>query len=82
MADKLTERIEEAMAPLRPALDLLITVPGISRIVADVIIAVTGGDMDRFPTAGHLASWTGVCPGHNESAGRTKSTRVRPDNRS
>ncbi|MGW6412982.1 transposase [Streptomyces vinaceus] len=80
MVDKLTERIEEAMAPFRPALDPLTTVSGISRIVADVIIAETGRDMDRFPTAGHLASWAGVCPGHHESAGRTKNTRVRPGN--
>lgn len=36
--------------------------------------------MSRFPTAGHLASWAGVCPGHHESAGRVKSTRTRPGN--
>jgi hypothetical protein len=48
--------------------------------VADVIIAETGADMGRFPIAGHLASWAGVCPGSNESAGRVKSTRTRPGN--
>jgi transposase len=48
--------------------------------VADVIIAETGADMSRFPTAGHLASWAGTCPGSNESAGRVKSTQTRPGN--
>ncbi|MEY9988208.1 transposase [Streptomyces sp. V4I8] len=78
--DRLTARIEEAMAPFRPALDLLDTIPGINQAVAEVIIAETGGDMSRFTSAKHLASWAGVCPGHNESAGRTKTTKVRPGN--
>ncbi|MHB9857526.1 IS110 family RNA-guided transposase [Streptomyces sp. YIM S03343] len=77
---QLDTRIEEAMAPFRPALDLLDTIPGINRAVAEVIIAETGGDMSRFASAKHLASWAGVCPGHHESAGRTKSARVRPGN--
>ena len=66
------------MAPFRPALDLLDTIPGINQAVAEVIIAETGGDMARFTTARHLASWARVCPGHHESAGRTKNTKVRP----
>lgn len=45
-----------------------------------MIVAETGGDTARFASARHLASWAGVCPGHHESAGRTKSTRVRPGN--
>ncbi|MFJ9544516.1 IS110 family transposase, partial [Streptomyces sp. NPDC101225] len=77
---QLDERIEAAMAPFRPALDLLDTIPGINRAVGEVIIAETGGDMSRFATARHLASWAGVCPGHHESAGRTKSAKVRPGN--
>ncbi|MFD8216246.1 IS110 family transposase [Streptomyces sp. NPDC059697] len=77
---QLDTRIEEAMAPFRPALDLLDTIPGINRAVAEVIIAETGGDMARFASARHLASWAGVCPGHHESAGRTKNTKVRPGN--
>ena len=68
------------MAPFRGARDLIVTIPGISTAVADVIIAETGADMSRFPTAGHLASWAGTCPGSNESAGRVKSTHTRPGN--
>jgi len=78
---RLDERIEDAMEPFRPARDLLISIPGFSRIVAEVFIAETGADMGVFPTAGHLASWAGVSPGSNESAGRVKSTKTRPGNR-
>ncbi len=78
--EELDERIEEAMQPFRATRDLIVTIPGISTVVADVIIAETGGDMSRFPSAGHLASWAGTCPGSNESAGRVKSTHTRPGN--
>jgi transposase len=77
---ELTERIEVVIEPFRCARELIITIPGISIAVADVIIAETGADMSRFPTAGHLASWAGTCPGSNESAGRVKSTHTRPGN--
>jgi len=78
---RLDERIEEAIAPFRCARELLISIPGWSQIVADVFIAETGADMSVFPTAEHLASWAGVVPGCNESAGRVKSASVRPGNR-
>ena len=78
--DELTARIEVVIEPLRGARDLIVTIPGISVRVADIIIAETGGDMSRFPTAGHLASWAGTCPGSHESAGRIKSTKTRPGN--
>ena len=78
--DELTARIEEVIEPFRGARDLIVTIPGISTSVADVIIAETGADMTRFPSAGHLASWAGTCPGSNESAGRIKSTHTRPGN--
>jgi transposase len=75
-----TERIEMAISPFRAAREALITIPGVSVLVADVIIAETGADMNIFPTSAHLASWAGVCPGSNESAGHIKSTRTRPGN--
>ena len=78
---RLDARIEEAMQPFRAARDLLTSIPGFSRIVAEVFIAETGADMSVFPTAGHLASWAGLSPGSNESAGRVKSTKTRPGNR-
>jgi transposase len=79
--DTLTRRIEEAMEPFRTAREFLATIPGVSLKVADVIIAETGADMSRFETPGRLASWTGVCPGSNESAGRIKSAHILPGNK-
>ncbi|MBN0049206.1 transposase [Streptomyces actuosus] len=57
---RLGERIEEAMAPFRSVLHLLDTIPGIKQATAEVTIAETGGDMSRFSSAEHLASWAGV----------------------
>jgi transposase len=79
--EELSARISEAMAPFHDQLRLLDGVPGIGPGVAEIIIAETGGDMTRFPTAGHLASWAGVCPGMNESAGRHKPGHTRHGNR-
>jgi transposase len=78
--EEVTGRIEQVIEPFRVFRELICTIPGISTGVADVICAETGADMDRFPTAGHLASWAGTCPGNNESAGRVKSTKTRPGN--
>ena len=77
---ELTERIEAVIEPFRPAIKLLKTIPGISDRSAVAILAETGADMSRFPTAAHLASWAGVCPGHHQSAGRVGSTSTRPGN--
>jgi transposase len=78
----LDTKIVDALSPsLAAARDLLCSIPGWSTTVAEVFLAETGGDMTAFPTAGHLASWTGVCPGANESAGRVKSTKTRDGNR-
>src|SRR6185312_15613431 len=78
---RLDARIEDAMAFFRLARELLISIPGFSTKTAEVFIAETGADMSVFPTAGHLASWAGVSPGSNQSAGRIKSTKTRPGNR-
>jgi len=80
MINELTSRIEVVIEPFRLVRDLIDTIPGISTIIADVIIAETGADMSRFPTPGHLASWAGTCPGSHESAGRVTSTKTRPGN--
>ncbi len=78
--DQVTTRIEDAMAPFHDVRDLICTIPGVSTLVADVIIAETGADMPQFPSPGHLASWAGTCPGADEPAGRVKSTHTRPAN--
>ena len=79
--DAFTDEIETAIEPFRAARDSLETIPGVSKRVAEVVIAETGGDMNVFPTAGHLASWAGVSPGSNESAGRVKSSHILPGNK-
>jgi len=78
--DQLTERIEVVIEPFRHFRDLICTIPGIGGRTADVIVAETGADMTRFPTAQHLASWAGTTPGNNESAGKVKSRHTRPGN--
>ena len=78
--EALTERIEVVMEPFRGFRDLICTIPGIGGFTADVVVAETGADMTKFPTAHHLASWAGTTPGNNESAGKVKSRRTRPGN--
>jgi transposase len=75
--DRLSAAIEEQIAPFAAAVELLCTIPGVQRRAAEVIIAETGGDMTAFASAGHLASWAGVCPGNDESAGKRRSGRTR-----
>lgn len=65
------------LEPLRVHADLLTTVPGVSDVVAQVVISEIGVEMGRFPTAGHLLSWAGLCPRNDESAGKRRSTRIR-----
>ena len=74
---ELTERIVELQHPHEAAVALLVGIPGVSYRTAQVILAEIGTDMSRFPTAGHLASWAGMCPGNNESAGKRGSGRTR-----
>lgn len=59
---------------------LLTTIPGVSTLTAERILAEIGADMTVFPTPGHLTSWAGIAPGANESAGKIKSSRCRPGN--
>jgi transposase len=70
-------RIEELLEPFRDAVARLITIPGVSRVSAEVILAEIGADMTPFPTAGHLLSWAGLVPRLDESAGKRRSTRIR-----
>ena len=73
----LSRRIEELIAPFCEQVALLDTIPGVDKRAAEVIVAEIGVDMAQFPSAAHLASWAGVCPGNNESAGKHRSGRTR-----
>ena len=73
-------RIGEAMGPYEQAEARLRTIPGIGPEVAEAIVAETGADMSRFPTAGHLASWAGLCPGNHRSAGKRLSGKTTKGN--
>lgn len=65
-----TQEIEKRLEDDMELIELLDTIPGIGKIAAEHIIAEIGTDMSRFPIADHLASWAGICPGNNESAGK------------
>jgi transposase len=77
LIDRLDGRIVERMdPPTLEAIGRLITIPGIDRWTAEVLVAELGTDMSVFPTSAHLASWAGVCPGNNRSGGRARSGRT------
>jgi transposase len=78
---RLEVEIDTAMAPFRDTIAHLVTIPGVGVRTAQVIIAETGGDMTRFTTPEDLASWAGMCPGNNESAGKHFSGRTRRGDR-
>ncbi len=69
--------IEANLAPFRTAVELVSTIPGVGPLGAQVIVSEIGTDMSRFPNAGHLLSWAGLCPRNDESAGKRRSTRLR-----
>jgi transposase len=73
----LDERIEKVLDPFGDQVELLRSIPGVDRRSAEVILAEIGPDMNVFPTAGHLASWAGMCPGQRESAGKRGSGKTR-----
>lgn len=74
VGEQVVREVAECIDPFVPeAVKLLQSIPGIALRVAEVIISEIGVDMTRFPTDGHLASWAGVCPGNNESAGKRRS---------
>ena len=79
--DRLSDAIEERIAPFASAVELLCTIPGVQRRTAEVILAEIGPDMSAFPTARHLASWAGQCPGNDRSAGKQRSGRTRKGSR-
>jgi transposase len=75
---RISVEIDRLLEPHRWAMELLATIPGVSQRTAEVLSAEIGVDMKVFPTAGHLASWAGLCPGNNQSAGKRGNTATRP----
>ncbi len=73
--------VDRCLLPFEEAVELLQSIPGVGEVAAATIIAEIGTDMSRFPTSKHLASWAGVCPGNNESAGKTRSGKTTDGNK-
>jgi transposase len=78
---RVSAEIAERLRPFDDALARLDTLPGVGRRTAEDLLAEIGTDMTRFPTAGHLASWAGMCPGNHESAGKQRSGKTRKGNK-
>lgn len=79
--ERLSKKIEEHIAPFFQEIQLLDTIPGVDKKIAEAIVAEIGVDMSHFPSDRHLCSWAGLCPGNNESAGKRKSGKTRKGDR-
>ncbi len=79
--DQADHEVAERLKPYEESITRLDTIPGVNRRSAEVFLAEIGMDIHRFPSADHLASWTGICPGNNQSAGKHFSGKTRKGNR-
>jgi transposase len=77
---ELDNRLHEKLAPYSKQMRLLMRIPGVDWVIAATIIAEIGVDMSAFANAAHLASWTAICPGNHESAGRRRGGKTRKGN--
>ena len=78
---RVSTMIAQHLETEQEAMALLDTIPGVSQRTAEILLAEIGTDMTRFPSAKHLASWAGMCPGHHESAGKRLSGKTRKGSR-
>jgi len=79
--ERVSQEVSIRIVPFSPKVDLLDLIPGIDQRVAEGVLSEIGVDMSCFPTDGHAASWAGLCPGNNESAGKRKSGKTRKGDR-
>ncbi len=75
--ERVSEEIAERVSPFEEQIERLDSIPGVGRRTAEEMVAEIGPEVERFPSAGHLASWAGMCPGNNESAGKRHSGKTR-----
>jgi transposase len=80
LVEELEEAIDKALGPLAEAVNFIRTIPGFGEVSAAATIAEIGANMEQFADAAHLASWAGLCPGNNESAGKQYSGKTRSGN--
>jgi len=74
---RIDKEVDGHVEPFRVAIEMLITIPGVSSLAAEVMVSEIGIDMSRFKTEGHLISWAGLCPKNDESAGKRRSNRMK-----
>lgn len=79
--NELDQHLEKVTSPFEDAVQLLDTIPGVDRCTAENLLAEMGPNMNQFPSGRHVASWSGMCPGNNESAGKRKSGKTMKGNR-
>ena len=79
--ERVSGEIDQRLTADQEAIALLDTIPGVGQRAAEILIAEIGTDMSRFPSAKHLASWAGMCPGNHESGGKRLSGKTRRGNR-
>jgi transposase len=75
--EQVSAEIAERLRPFEATIERLDAIPGVGRYTAEVLLAEIGTDMSRFPSAGHLAAWAGMCPGNYESAGKRQKGKTR-----
>lgn len=74
---RIDEQVDANLQPFRSAIELLVAIPGVSRLSAEIIVSEMGLDMNRFATDGQLVSWAGLCPRNDENAGKRRSNQMK-----